>query len=312
MTKEFKQAFIANFNCTFGKKNEPMLNHFFDVILPAFSEEPKGKRNSFFFENVKLTNVKGEYALAGLIVRRTTLEVKSRYINGELIKTNEIYPSDPYSYFVINLQNHRMVLVKNQKGSPTLSNFSSLAKEVLKDFISRKNVDLPENEKIPQVLLNVVAIPFKGAILEELKRVKKINNVTLRFYPLNGDIMDNETVEHLTEALKSLGSKTGAVRFNTPTEKENVAKVVEDTKGLMKPTIQVEYKNGTKGTLRDGSFTEVMNIQVEETESFGKNIDTITGKVINKEEFNEVSEENRSIYNRFYGKLEEFYNKLFK
>lgn len=312
MTKEFKQAFIANFNCTFGKENEPMLNHFFDVILPAFSEEPQGKRKSFFFENVKLTNVKGEYALAGLIVKRTTLEVKSRYINGELIKTNETYPSDPYSYFVINLQNHRMVLVKNQKGSPTLNNFSVLARDVLKSFINKENSELPEEEQIPQAILNVVAIPFKGAILEELKRVKKINNVTLRFYPLNGDIMDNETVEHLTETLKSLGSKTGSISFNTPTQKDNVAKVVEDTKGLMKPTIKVEYENGTKGTLKDGSFTEVMNIQVEETETFGKNIDTITGKVINKEEFNEVSEENRSIYNRFYGKLEEVYNKLFK
>ncbi|MEE3805706.1 hypothetical protein V2H29_01940 [Lysinibacillus fusiformis] len=312
MTTETKQAFIANFNCTFGKNNEPMLNHFFDVILPAFSQEIQGKPKSFFFENVKLTNVKGEYALAGLIVKRTVLEIKSQYINGELVKTDESYPSAPYSYFVINLQNHRMVLVKNQKGSPTLANFSSLARDVLKSFISVKNTNLPEEEKIPQVLLNVVAIPFQGAILEELKKVKKIKNVTLRFYPLNGDIMDNETVEHLTTALKSLGSKTGAVSFNTPTEKENVAKVIEDTKGLMKPTIKVEYKNGTSGTLKDGSFTEVMNIQVEETESFGKNIDTITGKVINKPEFNELSEENKTIYNRVYGKLEEYYKKLFK
>lgn len=312
MTKDYKQAYVANFNCTFGKENEPMLNHFFDVILPAFSEEPKGKKNSFFFENVKLTNVKGEFALAGLIVKRTTLEVKSKYINGELVKTNEVYPSDPYSYFVINLQNHRMVLVKNQKGSPTLNNFSALARDVLVNYIFKKNLDFLDEEKIPQVHLNVVAIPFKGAILEELQRVKKINNVTLRFYPLNGDIMDNETAEDLTETLKSLGSKTGSVSFNTPTDKENVAKVVEDTKGLMKPTIKVEYNNGTKGTLKDGSFTEVMYIQVEETESFGKNIDTITGKVINKPEFNEVSEENDKIYKKFYDKLEKAYNKIFK
>ncbi|KGR88414.1 hypothetical protein [Lysinibacillus odysseyi] len=312
MTTETKQAFIANFNCTFGKKHEPMLNHFFDVILPAFTQESKGKPKKFFFENVKLTNAQGEFALAGLIVKRTTLEVKSRYVDGQLIKTNENYPSDPYSYFVINLQNHRMVLVKNQKGSPTLSNFATLARDVLKNYVSVKNSELKDEEKIPQVLLNVVAIPFQGAILEELKKVKKINNVTLRFYPLNGDIMDNETVDHLTETLKSLGSKTGSVSFNTPTDKDNVAKVIEDTKGLMKPTIKVEYSNGTTGTLKDGSFTEVMKIQVDETESFGKNIDTITGKVINNPEFNEVSQENRSIYNRFYDKLEKHYKKLFK
>lgn len=312
MATEQKSAYIANFNCTFGTKNEPMLTHFLDVILPAFTEDEDDQKKGFFFENVKLTNIKGEFVLAGLIVKRTTLEVKSRYINGKLVRTNELYPSDPYSYFLINLKNHRMVLAKNQKGSPTLTNFSTTARDVLKKYIDQLNSGIKEkDEKIPQIQLNVVAIPFEGAIKEELKKVKKINNVTLRFYPTNGDIMDNETVEHLTESLEMLGSKTGYIKYNTPTNKENVAKVIEDTKGLMKPTIRVEYKNGTSGTLKDSSFTEVMNITLEESDTFEQNIDAITGKVINKEEFNETSEENKKIYQRFFTQLESWYNKRF-
>lgn len=311
-----KSLYIANFNCTFGSEDAPMLMHFEDIILPAFTQEvdeESRRKTKFFFKNVKLTNVKGDFVLAGLIVKSTTLEVKSRIIDGKLVRTNESYPSDPYSYFLINLKNHRMVLVKNQKGSPTLKNFSTTARDALRKYIREQNVSRDKKEeKFPSVQLNVVAIPFKGAIEEELKKVKQIKNVILRFYPLNGDIMDNETIEHLTESLQKLGSKTGSINFNTPDNKMNVAKVVEDTKGLMKPTIRVKYKNGTSGTLKDDSFTEVMNISLDEDETFNQNIDVIAGKVINKEEFNETSDENKKIYDRFYTKVENLYNFFLK
>jgi hypothetical protein len=314
--QENKNLYLANFNCTFGENDEPLLNYFFEVILPAFTQEfssdNKKKKTEFYFENVKLTNVNGVFVLAGLIVKSTILEVKSRRIDGKLVRINENYPSDPYSYFIINLKNHRMALVKNQKGSPTLQNFSVTAREILKKYISEKNKLKTKEERLPMVNLNVVAIPFKGAIEEELKKVKQIKKVTLRFYPLNGDIMDNETVQHLTESLAKLGSKTGNITFNTPTNKENVAKIIEDTKGLMKPTIRVKFNNDTLGTLKDDAFTEVMSISLDEDATFNQNISEISGKVINKKEFNETSEENNAIYERFFNKLESWYNNYFK
>lgn len=314
-----KTSYIANFNCTFGSENEPLLTFFEKIILPAFTKDfkeenrKKNRKTTFFFDQVKLTNVKGEFVLAGLIVKSTTLEVKSRLIDGELVRTNEVYPTDPYSYFLINLKNHRMVLVKNQNGSPTLNNFSTAAKDVLNRYIREQNSMIEEkDQKLPSIYLNVVAIPFEGIIEDELKRVKKINKVTLRFYPLNGDIMDNETVDDLTETLRKLGSKTGLVQYNTPTNNENVAKVIENTKGLMNPTVKVIYKNGTSGTLKDDSFTEVMDIPVDDDETFLQNIDVIASKVINKEEFNETSQENQNIYDRFFTQIEGLYNKFLK
>ncbi|WP_342495648.1 hypothetical protein MHB69_12895 [Bacillus sp. FSL K6-0994] len=310
-----KNSYVANFNCTFGEEDAPMLDYFFDIILPAFLEDDaQGEKPSpknqpeYFFNNVKLTNVKGEFVLAGLIVKRTTLEVRSKFIDGRLEKTYEMHPSDPYSYFIINLKNHRMVLVKNQKGSPTLKNFSVTARDKIKKYIRNKNES--RKELLPDVQLNVVAIPFTGAIEEQLKKVKKVKNVKLRFYPLNGDIIDNETVDHLTESLEKLGSKTGNITFNTPTNKENVAAIIKDTKGLLQPTIRVKFNNDTEVTLKDDSFTEVMSIPLDDEMSFNEHIDDITGKVINKDEFIETSEENNSIYHRVYTKLETAYNNL--
>lgn len=309
-----KSLFIANFNCTFGKDNKPMLEHFEDIILPAFSQEQEGIKKSgdteYFFENVKLIMTKGEFVLAGLFIKRTTLEVKSIYIKGKgLVRTNEKYPSDPYSYFLINLKNHRMVLAKNQKGSPTLANFSSTAKYILQNFVKEHNSIVDKDEKLPSVHLNVVAIPFKGVIQEELKKVKKIKNVTLRFYPQNGDIMNGDTINNLLEMLDDIESKSGSIQFNTPSNKNKVAEVLNDTKGLVKPTVRVVYKNGSTRTLKDDSFTEEMKIPLDEEESFNENIDNIAGKVLHKEEFNETSPENRGIYERFITPLFELYNK---
>ncbi|MDX5475906.1 MAG: hypothetical protein LPK00_10275 [Bacillaceae bacterium] len=315
-----KSSYIANFNLTFGENDQPMLSEFESIILPAFTQEDddakyiKLNRNSptFFFEEVRLTNVNGDFVLAGLIVKSTKLEVKSRIINGKLTRTNLEYPTDPYSYFIINLKNHRMVLVKNQNGSPTLKNFSSTANLLLKNYIREENNKREEGDKLPYANLNVVAIPFEGKIFEELKKVKKINQIQLKFYPLNGDIMDNETVSDLTDTLNKLGSKTGHVQFNSPENEENVGTLIQDTKGLLKPTVRVTYENGSRATLKDDTFTEVVYISVSESESFYDNIDAISGKVINKPEFSDTSDENKSIYDKAFTVLERIYNNLFK
>lgn len=313
-----KSLFIANFNCTFGTDNKPMLEHFENIIFPAFTQESEDGGNragdsEYFFENVQLIMTKGEFVLAGLIIKRTTLEVKSRYIKGKgLVRTDEKHPSDPYSYFLINLKNHRMILVKNQKGSPTLANFSSTARHILQNFVRKYNSKVEKDKKLPLVHLHVVAIPFEGKINEELKKVNKIKNVTLRFYPLNGDILNDDTIGDLLDMLDKVGSQSGSLQINTPDDKEKVGEVIEDSKGLVKPTVRVLYKNGTSRTLKDDSFTEEMKITLDEEESFNENINNIAGKVLNKKEFTETSEENKGIYEKFFTPLEKLYNKYLK
>ncbi|PFY83989.1 hypothetical protein [Bacillus toyonensis] len=303
---ERKSLYIANFNCTFGKENKPMLDYFEEIVMPAFqqSQVRESDGNKYFFDNVKLIMLKGEFMLGGLLIKRTKLEVKSLYTEGKLTLTNEIHPSDPYSYFLINLKNHRMVLVKNQKGSPNLGNFSATAKYVLKDYVSKINRDIEDKEeRLPAANLNIVAIPFKDAIRKEMKNIKKIQNVILRFYPLNGDIDGNEVFTYMREMLEEVDSKSGHTQINTPDNRENVINLLDDTNGLVRPTLRVVYNNGSARTLRDDSFTEEMQIQLEDTEDLYENLDSIAGRVINEEQFTDTSEENQNIYERWFGKL---------
>lgn len=154
--------------------------------------------------------------LVGLIVKSTKLEVKSRIVEGKLMKMDLEYPTDPYSYFAINLRNHRMVLVKNQSGSPTLRNFESTISILLKQFVRLNFPDKTKKDDIPIPHLNVVAIPNETKIDEELKNVKKINQIQLRFYPLNGDVIDDETIRDSQETLYELNSSSAHIQEGVP------------------------------------------------------------------------------------------------
>ncbi|CAM4399140.1 hypothetical protein BAMA_18445 [Bacillus manliponensis] len=230
MSEQRKSLYIANFNCTFGKDDKPMLDYFQEIVMPAFQlpKKRESEGNKYFFEKVRLIMTQGSIMLGGLLVKSTKLEVKSLYIEGEGLKsTDESYPSAPYSYFLINLQNHRMVIVKNQKGSPSLGNFSATASFLLKDYIREFNKGVEEKEeKLPMANLNVVAIPSEDVIRKELKKVKKIKEVVLRFYPLNGDIDGKKIFSYWRDELKELGSKSGFTQINTPGNKEKVVERV--------------------------------------------------------------------------------------
>ncbi|MEC0093431.1 hypothetical protein [Paenibacillus macquariensis] len=310
---ENKTMIIANFNLTFGKDDEPMLNYFEDIIYPAFknADGVKYDRNPYTFENVTLTMKNGIFVLCGLLVKSTVLQVKSRYDSeGKLQQTSFEYPSDPYSYFMINLQNHRMALVKNQKGSPTVKDLETVSEKLLTRYVKEVNKDkLNENDdKLPMPMLNIVSIPFSGKIVEELKKVKKIEKLTLRFYPLNLDISTSATFNHLREMLEETGSKTGNTQINTPTNHEGVGRLLEETKGLIKPSIQVVYKNNSKRTLTESNFSQTSSIELDDIGDFQENLNTISGKVINQQDYVITSDENGKLYERLFSRLEQMYN----
>ncbi|GGC97817.1 hypothetical protein [Pontibacillus salipaludis] len=307
--KENKDGFIANFNCTFGDEDKPMLNYFEEIILPAFKKGyvRKKKGNSFTIENVHLTMQNGIFMLVGLFVKSTFLEVRSRRDeNGNLQRTEDNIKADPYSYFIINLKNHRMALVKNQKGSPSLSEFGDVAEYYLKNFVRETNKANKgtDTKELPKPNLHVVAVPLNGKIKEELNKVEKIQRAVFRFYPLNGDIPQNEIVNELRSQLPDFESKSGNVQINSPKNIDKVGETLEETKGLVKPSIAAEYPDGTTRTLNDENFTERATFSVEDSLSFNDNLSTIAGKAISKNEFKETSEENKNIYQRFFDRLE--------
>ncbi|MEF2247316.1 hypothetical protein [Paenibacillus sp. IITD108] len=297
-----KKMTVANFNVVFGKREEPLLNYFDTVIMPALLNQATKEKSEqgFEFLNVEVIDSgKDDFVLTGIIVRKTTLEVLSKIDeHGNLVEANEFHPSAPYSMFSIFLKNHRMVLVKNQKGSPDIKSFSSAFKQVLNNYIRQENTYLRETEQelLPYPIMNVVGIPMKESIDEALKRVSKINKLTLRFYPLNGDIDFSDLFEGMTSDLrKKVGSKTGSVVLNSPTSKSGIIDVLTAAQGTIEPVFEVTYPDKSKGKIRNGTLSENMDISIDETTIEKSLLEIImTSKKI--ESISMVSEGNREIY----------------
>ncbi|MBX9972534.1 hypothetical protein [Cytobacillus firmus] len=291
-----------------------MLNFFEDIILPAFQKgiiyKNKRNGNDYLFENVELSNKNGIFVLVGLLVKKTHLDIKSRYDeNGKLTKTNYRILSDPYSYFIINLQNHRMALVKNQKGSPTVSDFENTAAYILKTYVNEYNNDINDKDsKLPKPNLNVVSMPTPGKIEDEISKVKKIESAVLRFYPLNGDIPPDGVFNELRHMLTEVESKSGNTQINNPKNHRQMGELLKDTKGTVRPTLRVIYSNGAKRTLREKDFSEKTEIELDDDMEFHENIDDISGKVINERDYNDTSDENKRIYEKFFSRLESLFN----
>ena len=316
-----KKVSVANFNIVFmknGSEEYPLLDYFDLVLMPALNSgiERQQGNNTFLLMNVEVKkDANDEYVLTGLIVKSTVLERKSMFDeNGVLIERDDVYPTAPFSTFIIYLKNHRMILVENQKGSPALDSFRSTVKYIIDTYVARENHIREEQkqEELPIPLISIVGIAPKGGMASELKKVEKVSTLTLKFYPLNGDgdidfsgVMNGVT----NELRRRLGCDRGAIVYRSPKNISGIIEVVEASEGTVEPVIVAKYP-GKKGdvTIRTDEVKERRKMFLPEGDrqeelqnmmQLGKQIDSIIY----------TSEENTKIYERNQGKIELYMKK---
>lgn len=272
-----KQMYVANINVVFGKDCEPLITRIEDIVIPALTSgicREATQKTKFVFKDVKLCEIEeNEYVVQGIIIKDTILDVMSEFTaSGELEKTNKHIPSAPYSAFLVYLRNHRMVLVKNQNGSPDMRSFTSTFREVIKTYIRNNNAQNKDNKEalLPFPSINVAGIKTSKSIKETLKDVSKINELTLKLYPLNDEWDFDPVFGGLSnEIRKMIGSKNGKVVYSSPESKNGVADLIEATGGYVKAEMKVTYNSdlsysGTKktGKIKDDEISEVMNVDL--------------------------------------------------
>ena len=84
----------------------------------------------------------------------------------------------------------KLVLVKNQKGSPDIRSFNSTLYNVINTYITAEN-DKRKIQKKELLLrpkkITVTGIKTEESVKEVLKNVEEVESITLKFYPLNGE-----------------------------------------------------------------------------------------------------------------------------
>ena len=273
---ESKQMYVADINVVFGKEEEPLIRYIDDIVLPALSDDivaDSTEKTKYFFDDVHIRELNGEYVLSGLLIKDTVLEVRSEYTESEgLKKTNKRFKSSPYSLFLIYLKNHRMMLVKNQNGSPDTRAFSFAFRTVIQKYIRKCNDKIRKSEEnkqyLPYAKVKVSGIKTSASVKEALKDVEKITELTLKFFPLNSEWDYGNVFGDIDSKIrKVIGSSKGKMTFPSPENLDGVASVIEKTEGMAKTEMKVKYKEGTHGNkktgkIKDHEISDISNIEV--------------------------------------------------
>lgn len=312
-----KKISVANFNVVFidGQDERPLLEYFDTILMSALKSNfvRESGDSSYLFLNVDvLLDGQGEYVLVGNIVKKTILEVLSDLDeNGELIELDNHYPSAPYSTFVIYLKNHRMIFAENQKGSPSIRNFRTTVKYVVDKYVRIQNAKLKSAGKseLPIPVINVVGIPTREKLEDTLKKVAKINELKLKFYPLNGDLENAGLFTRMLGKIRTkAGSKKGEFILRSPENIVGVMDIVSETDGVVEPIFKVTYPDGTTTTIKNDMISERKQIDVE-GESFSDEMNKLVEKGKEIDSIKYVSEENGRIYESNQAKIIKFAKK---
>lgn len=271
-----KQMAIADLNVVFGKDEEPLLKRIDDIVLPALRsgiERKSSKNTRFLFEDCEIMRLEEEFVLKGILIKDTILDVMSEYTEDGLRKTDKHVPSSPYSIFIIFLKNHRMLLVKNQSGSPDIRSFKTTFRAVLREYVSGENQTRRKKGKkfLPHAKTYVTGIKTSKSVKDALEDVEKITELTFQFYPLNAEWDYDPVFGAIDKSIrKVIGSKRGKMVFPSPGSKDGVADVVAGTDGLVKTKMKVEYKSDSEkgrtqrtGTIKDNEISDISNIEID-------------------------------------------------
>lgn len=188
MAKKEVVAEFGNLICRFGEK-KVLVDHLEEIVIPAFFDN-KLSRNyadtSYFFFGVELVDLSdstGERiaAIAGRIIKDTRI-VREQVFDRDkgLQKDEKSLKSSPSSFFLLILNNHRLVYVRETSDAPSMQVFRSM----LYGFLRSKH-----NAYINSLLedLEPSLADARAASARKKELLKKIPMPSLELIPLTSN-----------------------------------------------------------------------------------------------------------------------------
>ena len=153
-------------------------------------------------------------------------------------------------------------------------------------------------KELPIPILNVTGIPMRQKINDALKDVIKIRELTLRFYPLNGDINYAGLLDGVaTDLRRKVGCKRGEIVLKSPRNVSGVIDVVSSSEGTVDAIFSVTYNDKRKGKIKNDEISENLELDI-----VGNNTDEEINNAIEQggkiSSLQYTSDENSRIYEK--------------
>ncbi|MBY5854307.1 hypothetical protein HFN51_27780 [Rhizobium leguminosarum] len=221
-------AVFANFICRFGDK--VLLDYAEQVVLPAFTDDTLirsyGETEYHFYE-VKLVNLgkRGEepiLAVVGQFVKNTLLTRVQVFDESDgLIQDEQSMRSAPSAFFVLILNNHRLIYMPETPYAPDLVAFRGTALTFLRSKWNKLIDNLFEASKHsgepitkvalrklhPIPTLEVVPLTDRRSLAEFVKRYETLRRIDFRLITPNDEIDASDTLERVRKLGLGLDAK---------------------------------------------------------------------------------------------------------
>jgi hypothetical protein len=222
-------ATFANFICRFGD-DKVLLDYAKRIVIPAFTKDTYvrsyGKKTHYHFYEVELMNLAedGEdpiMVLAGQFVKQTELTRTQIFDDRKgLVQDEASLTSAPSAFFVLILNNHRLIYFPETPHAPDINAFRVTAENFLrlrhKEYIAhlykttRGDDEPPTQNSLhkahPRPTLEVVPLTGKADIATFMRRFEKLKKINFRVVKPNHDIDAGEILDQVRELSDALGS----------------------------------------------------------------------------------------------------------
>ena len=251
MPKSHTQIEIGNLVVKFGEHLN-LLDMLAEVVAPAFFD-PTLKRiyseTSYLFYKPAFIDIGAEPVIAGRLVKDTVLERQQLLVDGELEEASGTLPSSPSSLFVLLLGCHRLLFVREHRGSPSMDNFRTTLSRFLKkchrDFLQAKaRVTDPETgdkpvmrklvEKYPYPSVDLTPLGSQDSIQSFLNKFKRIETVTAHLLETNSEVDNDGMFKSLRAAQTRIKSRRTSLHYENKKQGLNAAETEQQLTVLSK------------------------------------------------------------------------------
>ncbi len=228
---------VWNFVCRFGE--QVLLDRYTELVEPAFqgNHERGWGDTRFVLNKVQYINAgtkaKPSPALAGRFVKDTVLHQEQKLVGGKLLPADGELPSAPSSLFVLILASHRLLFVREHRGSPDAKQFAA----TIDRFIRIERIKLIEklhlasrateerrskaalHRDIPLPEVTATPVVLQSDIEEFVKKFARIRKVAIEIAPTNDEPDNEEFFQALRANGSAINAKKSRVEYSaTPKE----------------------------------------------------------------------------------------------